>query len=262
MIDLNWDPIPYLGPIPINWYGLTFVLGFIVGGLLVWRWAPKFEVPREKIEGLLVWILIGTLLGARLYFIAQNEPAAYLHEPWRIVAVWEGGLAYFGRLFGAILAGYLYTRRERLQFARIADLFAAAIPVGAAIGRSTCGLAGMDYGTATSLPWSIVYTHPDSYAPNDGVARHPVQFYEMLGDLIIAGALIKLRGRLPDGGLFLIYLILFSIMRFFLFFMRGDVPAVALDLKNGQLTALAILAVAVPVLIAISSRKDRRIRIV
>ena len=248
-MELNWNPIPYLGPIPINWYGITVALGFLVGWWLVRRWAPSFKVPREKIDSLMIWIVVGTMVGARLYFIVQNRPADYLNEPWRVLAVWEGGLAYFGGLFGAVLAAYLYVRRERLSFARVADLFAPAIPVGSAIGRISCGLAGMDYGTVTNLPWAIIYTNPNSYAPNDGVSRHPTPFYELLGDLLIAVILIALRKKLPAGALFLTYLTLFAVLRFFLFFVRGDVPIVGLGLKNGQWTGLVILAVALPILI-------------
>lgn len=238
--------MPYLGPMPINWYGITMALGFLVAGYLVWRNAPLYDVPREKIESLMLWIIVGTIVGARAYFLVQNDFASYLQEPWRMLAVWEGGLAFFGGLFGAMFAAFLYTLKEKLSFARIADLFAPFIPIGAGIGRTTCGLAGMDYGTPTNLPWGVVYTNPNSYAPLDGIARHPVQFYELFGDLIIAGILLKMRGKLPDGALFLLYLTLFGILRFFLFFVRGDVPTVAFDLKNGQLTALAILAVVVP----------------
>jgi phosphatidylglycerol:prolipoprotein diacylglycerol transferase len=108
----------------------------------------------------------------------------------------------------------------------------------------------MDYGTPTSLPWGVVYLNPNSYAPNDGVPRHPDQYYELIGDLVIATILFKLRGRLPDGTLFLAYLVLFSVLRFFLFFVRGNVPIVALGLKNGQWTAAAILIVSLPVLLA------------
>jgi len=116
----------------------------------------------------------------------------------------------------------------------------------------------MDYGTPTSLPWGVVYTNPNSYAPVDGVARHPAQYYELVGDLVIAWLLVKLRGRLPDGGLFLLYLILFSVLRFFVFFTRGSVPEVARGLKNGQWTALTILAIAaVPLLIVIAVRNMR-----
>ncbi len=260
MIELHWNPVSHLGPIPINWYGITLALGFVVGGYLTWRWAPMLGVAREKIEGLVLWILVGSVAGARFYYIVQNDFWFYLREPWRMFAVWEGGLAFFGGLFGGILAAYLYTRREKLQFSRVADLFAPAIPIGAAIGRISCGLAGMDYGTPTRLPWGVIYTNPHSYAPTDGVPRHPDQYYELLGDLIIAAVLIKLRGKLPDGGIFLLYLILFSVLRFFIFFFRGSVDPVALGLKNAQWTALAILATAVPILISVSARNWRRMQ--
>lgn len=253
-IELNWAPVAHLGPVPVNWYGLTMAFGFLVGGYLTKRWSPKSGVPREKVEVLLLWILVGVVVGARAYFLIQNDFGAYLREPWRMLAVWEGGLAFFGGLFGGTAAAFLYTRRAGLSFAHMADLFAPAIPVGAAIGRISCGLAGMDYGTPTRLAWGVVYTNPSSYAPVADTARHPVQFYELLGDLVIAWVLVRLRGRLPRGGLLLVYLILFATLRFFLFFVRGDVPEVALGLKNGQWTALAILAVAVPVLIRVVRR--------
>lgn len=254
MIHINWNPIAHLGPVPINWYGLGWAAAFLVGGWLIARWAPRHAVTRERVEGLLLWIVLGAMLGARLYYVAQHDPGAYLREPWQILAIWEGGLAFFGGLFGGILAGFLYGRRHVLPFARLADLVAPAIPVGAAIGRIPCGLAGMDYGTATSLPWGVVYTNPNAYAPVDGVARHPVQFYELAGDLAIAGVLLRLRGRMPDGALFLTYLVLFSAFRFFLFFLRGDVPAVAWGLKNGHWTAVGILIVAAVVWFVHSSR--------
>ena len=249
MIELNWDPVPHVGPIPINWYGLTFAVGLLVGSWLVYRWRSRYNFSREKIERLLVWIVIGIVAGARLSFVLQNDPSQYVVQPWRLVAIWEGGLAYFGGLFGAILGAFVYLRRQHLPFAAAADLFAPAIPIGSAIGRIGCGLAGMDYGTQTSLPWGIVYSNPNSYAPNDGIARHPTQFYELFADLAIAGLLLRLRDRCPPGALFFIYLILFSSVRFLLFFVRGDVPTLAFGLKNGQWTALVILAISVPFLI-------------
>ena len=259
-VEINWNPVGHLGPIPINWYGLTMALGFLIGGYLVWRWAPKYEVPREKLDGLLLWIVLGSVIGARLYYVVQNEFSSYLQEPWRILAVWEGGLAFFGGLLGGTLAAYLYARRQGLRFSRVADLFAPAIPIGGAIGRISCGLAGMDYGTPTQLPWGVIYTNPNSYAPTDGIPRHPDQYYELIGDLLIAGILIKLRGKLPNGGLFLAYLIMFSTLRFFIFFVRGSVGPVAFGLKNAQLTAVAILSVALPLLISTLRQHRRHIR--
>jgi phosphatidylglycerol---prolipoprotein diacylglyceryl transferase len=258
MIEINWDPIPQLGPVPINWYGLTFLLGFLVSWLLVRRWSARYAVSHEHVDGLVASIALGTVIGARLYFVLQNDPVSYLRQPWMLFAVWEGGLAFFGGLFGATLAAYLYTRRHRLPFLRVADLFAPAVPVGAAIGRISCGLAGMDYGTSTAVPWGVIYTNPASYAPIDGIARHPAQFYELAGDLAITAVLVRLRGKLPEGGLFLSYVVLFALLRFSLFFVRGDVPVVAWGLKNGHWTALAILAVTIP-LAAVRLRRSTHV---
>lgn len=249
-IYIDWNPTPHLGRVPVNWYGLGFALAFVVGDILVRRWAPKFGIDRKHVDPLIAWIALGTVVGARLYYVFQNDLPVYLAHPWRILAVWEGGLAFFGGLFGAILAAYVYVRLHRLPFLRTADLFAAAIPIGGAIGRISCGLDGMDYGTSTALPWAVIYKNPNSFAPMDGVSRHPDQFYELFGDLIIASILLRLRGRLPDGALFLLYLVLFSVLRFFVFFVRGNAPEVLGGMKNAQWTALAIMVVSVPALVS------------
>ena len=255
VIRIDWNPTPYIGPIPINWYGLNFMLAFVVSGLLVRWWAPRWGFSKVQIENLLAWILVGTIIGARFYFVVQNDFAGYLSQPWRIAALWEGGLAFFGGLAGGILAAYLYARRRCLSFLKLGDLFAPAIPIGGAVGRISCGLDGMDYGTPTPLPWGIVYENPNSFAPVDGVSRHPDQFYELLGDLIIAAVLLKIRHKLPEGATFFFYLVLFSLLRFFLFFVRGNVPEVLLGMKNGQWTALLILAIAVPAIVLRGLRK-------
>jgi phosphatidylglycerol:prolipoprotein diacylglycerol transferase len=103
----------------------------------------------------------------------------------------------------------------------------------------------MDYGTPTKLPWGVVYLNPNSYAPIDGVPRHPDQYYELIGDLVIAAILVRLRAKLRPGSLLRLYLVLFSVLRFFVFFLRGNVGPIGVGLKNGQWTARAILIAAV-----------------
>jgi phosphatidylglycerol:prolipoprotein diacylglycerol transferase len=171
MISIDWNPMPYLGPVPINWYGINFAIAVLTARSLVIRWAPKYGFSTDSIDRLLVWILAGVVLGARLYYIVQNDFLFYLIHPWRPLAIWEGGLAFFGGLIGGILAAYRYCRREGFAFERAGDLFAPAIPIAGAIGRISCGLDGMDYGTPTKLPWGV----PNSYAHLDGVPRHPDQ---------------------------------------------------------------------------------------
>src|SRR4029077_5636905 len=84
---------------------------------------------------------------------------------------------------GGIAAAYLCCRHYDCDFWEVSDMFAPAIPIAAAIGRISRGLDGMDYGTPTALPWGVVYLNPNSYAPVDGIPRHPDQYYELAGDL-------------------------------------------------------------------------------
>ena len=223
MIAIDWNPIPHLGPVPINWYGITFAVAVFTARWLVVRSASKHGFDEGSIDRLLVWTLVGVVTGARLYYIIQNDFSSYLTHPRRAFAVWEGGLAFFGGLGGGILAAYLCCRRHGLDFSQASDLFAPAVPIAGAIGRVSCGLDGMDYGTATQLPWGVIYRNPNSYAPFDGVARHPDQYYELVGNLAIAAILLRLRGKLPPGLLLLLYLIASSVLRFFVFFFRGNV---------------------------------------
>ena len=96
MTSIDWNPMPYLGPVPINWYGITFALAVFTSRSLVIRWAPKYGVSKDSIDRLLLWILVGVVAGARLYYVVQNDFLSYLTHPWRILAIWEGGLAFFG----------------------------------------------------------------------------------------------------------------------------------------------------------------------
>ncbi len=128
------EPVPHLGPVPINWYGITFVLGFLVGGWLTLRWAQYYTIRRETVEGLLLWVMIGTIVGARIYFVLQNELLDYLRHPWNVLAIWEGGLAYFGGLLAQCWQHSCISGGKASTFRGSRIWFAPAIPVGSAIG--------------------------------------------------------------------------------------------------------------------------------
>jgi phosphatidylglycerol:prolipoprotein diacylglycerol transferase len=110
-----------------------------------------------------------------------------------------------------------------------------------------CTLNGCCYGVETSLPWGIVYTHHESYAPL-GIAVHPTQIYEIAYNLIVFAVLLKLRGRFkPDGSLFLIYLSLYSLWRVGIDFLREGTPLL-FGLHQAQVIGIIVLAITIPIL--------------
>lgn len=114
MIRINWDPVGHLGPIPINWHGLGWAPAFLTGWWLTRRWARRDGVAREQVDDLLLWILLGTMAGARVYFIIQNDPVAHLGR----CAVDSRWLSLAGRwndiLVGLVIAA-LWVPRGRIR---------------------------------------------------------------------------------------------------------------------------------------------------
>ena len=157
------------------------------------------------------------------------------------------GLTIYGAVIGASLAFWIYTKVKHHQFGFFMDLVAPGIILGQAIGRVGCTINGCCYGVECSLPWAIVYSHPDSLAPL-GIAVHPTQVYEIIYLLIIFGVILMLRGRLrPDGSLFLVYLSLYSLWRLGIDFIRDGTPFL-FGLHQAQVIAIIVLAIAIPLL--------------
>ena len=169
----------------------------------------------------------------------------YLQNPGQIIG--GEGLTIWGAVLGATLGIWIYSRFRKLNFGYFADLLAPGVMLAQAIGRVGCTLNGCCYGIETSLPWGIVYTHPQSFAPL-GVAVHPTQIYEIIYLLIIFGVVLKLRGRLkPDGSLFLVYLSLYSLWRLGIDFIREGTPLL-FGLHQAQIIGIIVLLIAIPIL--------------
>ena len=169
----------------------------------------------------------------------------YSQNPGEIIGA--SGLTAWGAVLGAALGIWVYSRFSKLQFSHFADVAAPGIILAQAIGRVGCTINGCCYGIATSLPWGVVYTHPDSYAPL-GVAVHPSQVYELIYNLLVFGVLLILRGRFkPDGSLFLIYLSLYSLWRIGIDFLREGTPFL-FGLHQAQIIAIIVLLITIPLL--------------
>jgi len=199
----------HLGILSINFYGIFFALGILVAILLAKKEAKFRGKDPQIIEDLSIYLILGIIIGARAFYLLFFWPENSQFTFFDIFAVWNGGMAFFGGLLGAILAGYLFCRKHKLDFYKFLDIFTIPIIVGHIFGRIGAYLIGNQPGKIADLPWSIYF---------EGALRHPVELYDMIGLIVILAIimLIKYRFKLKKGILFAIYIILYGFERFFL----------------------------------------------
>ncbi len=248
------DPVAFaVGPFIIRWYGIMVALAIAVIVAWAWRGAKRAGISEEVIYTTALCAIPTGVIVSRLLHVIDLQVTGqedYFLHPERIIGF--GGLTIFGAILGGALGGLIYSWVSRISFGQLADLVAPAIPLAQAIGRLGCLINGCCYGKPTSLPWGLIYMHPNGYAPL-GVPVHPTQIYEIVGHFIIFGVLWVLRGKLrPEGSLFLIYLALFSVVRFAVSFVREG-SAFLGPFQQPQVIALLLLAIAIP-LLAIRTR--------
>jgi phosphatidylglycerol:prolipoprotein diacylglycerol transferase len=229
-----------IGPITIHTYGVMVAIGFLLGIGLALRQARKEGIPSEKISDLSFYLLLAAIIGSRIFYILLN-PGPYIKNPVAILKIWEGGLVFYGGLIFAVITGVIYIKRHNLFLWQIADIFAPSIAVGHAIGRLGCFFAGCCHGRPADLPWAVTFTDPHSLAPL-GMALHPTQLYEAGGEFINFLILLLLRKRQTfRGEVFWSYVILYSILRFFVEFFRGDAARGMLTQELSVAQAISIV---------------------
>ncbi len=230
-------------------------IGIVVGLVLTLPLAKKAGISTEITYMTAVWAVIFGLIGARLTHVLDNLDW-YMDHPAKILALHEGGLGWYGALIGGIVGVAIYSRIKKFSLARFADAVAPGIILGLSIGRIGCTLNGDSFGTETSLPWGIVYTNPASFAPL-WVSTHPAPVYEILWNMVILVVLWRLWRRLiPDGSLFLVMLVLYSVGRFAISWFRGEDHVLG-PLHQSHLISIGIFIVAAGLL---AWRKTRLVK--
>lgn len=244
-----------IGKLTIYYYGIVVMAGAIAAA-----WLAAFEARRrgsnsEIVWDGLVWVLIGGIIGARLWHILTPPESMvavgittgyYLTHPLDAINIRAGGLGIPGAVIGGLLALYWFTRRRKLDFPFWLDVAAPALTLGQAIGRWGNFFNQELYGQPTDLPWAI-YIDPQNRLPGfeDQSYYHPLFLYESLWNLIIVGLLLwlsrRFRNTLINGDLFLIYLIAYPFGRFFLEFLRLDPAQVGNINVNQSLMLLVAL---------------------
>jgi phosphatidylglycerol:prolipoprotein diacylglycerol transferase len=244
MITINVDPIAFtIGPFSVHWYGLMYVVGITIGLLVAWYYAKSIGITGEQLEKIIIWSVPAGFVGARLYYVIQQPLGQYISEPWRVFAVWEGGMAFFGAIFAVVLTIIIITWRMKISVWKFLDVAVIFGSVGQFFGRIGNIINGDVIGYPTTLPWGFIYAHPDSFAPRHDIAYQPAAIYEMIINVIIFSLLWSLRKRVKTGILFFIYLIGYSVSQIIVFIWR-DNEVILMGLKQAQLTGIGVLIVA------------------
>jgi phosphatidylglycerol:prolipoprotein diacylglycerol transferase len=212
------DPVIFhIGSLPVRWYGLMYIIGFIVGYFIILRDARRtLGWDKDEVADLVFYMAMGVILGGRLgYIIFYNLPS-YLQHPLDIFKVWEGGMSFHGGFIGIVIGAALFARKMKTRFMTLADICVPAGPIGLFLGRIGNFINGELYGRQTDVSWGIIFREGGRYP------RHPSQLYEALleGLAIFLILMLIKRKRPPEGVIFWSFIALYGFFRFFVEFFR------------------------------------------
>src|ERR1041384_3589810 len=134
----NIDPVFLrIGPVQLRWYGLMYMLSFIIGFFVLRRLAKyrKLNISTDDLYDLLFYLILGVMVGGRLGYVLLYDFGSYLHDPLSIFAIWQGGMSFHGGFAGVVLAAWWITKRKGWNFFDIADLVCVGVPIGLGLGR-------------------------------------------------------------------------------------------------------------------------------
>ena len=218
-----------IGPIIIRWYGLLIASAVLIGVTISQYLAKRRHVNPELISDLSIWLVIGAIPAARLYYVLFQW-SEYSQHPDRIIAIWQGGIAIHGAIIGGVIAALIFAKLKKISFWQLADLVAPSLILGQAIGRWGNFFNSEAFGGPASLPWKL-YIPPERRPPNlvNFEYFHPTFLYESLWNLMVFALLLTLffralsgKPRLKVGTLFLVYWVAYSLGRFWIEGLRTD----------------------------------------
>ena len=247
MFTNNFDPVAFqIFSLEIRWYSLAYIVGILLG----WAYCKKKLIRTDKLLNLfddfITFLIVGIILGGRFGYALFYNLGYYLENPIEILMVWNGGMSFHGGLIGVVLATLFYSKKNKINQFIFLDLVALSAPIGIFFGRVANFINSELYGTATSVPWSI------QFSLIDNIKRHPSQLYEAFFEGIILffilGYFFKKNYLKKPGQISGLFLIFYSLFRFFTEFYRSPDPHIGyliLNLTLGQLISIISLFIGV-----------------
>lgn len=218
---VEFDPVAVnLGPVQVHWYGLMYLLSFVLIALLAEyrRRRGRLPVSRDALGDLLFYAMLGVIAGGRIWYMLFYADIRWVWtDPLALFKVWDGGMSFHGGLLGVVLAGWWWSRRQHLHPFDTIDFVAPLVPLGLGLGRFGNFINGELWGKPADLPWAMVFPE----AP-DRLPRHPSQLYELLLEgVVMFGVLwlVSLRPR-PRYLLSGLFALLYGVFRFLIEFVR------------------------------------------
>ncbi|MDB5096739.1 MAG: lgt [Cyanobacteria bacterium RYN_339] len=237
----NIDPVLHLGPLNIRWYAMMYILGFAVTYFVIEKRAKETKLPFAPTDSgdLIAGLIFGLLIGARLGFVLFYKPGYYLMDPFKIFALWEGGMSFHGGFIGVLLVALWFCRKRAIGFLDLCDMVSPAAPLGLALGRLGNFINGELWGKPSTVPWAMVFPNDPTHLP-----RHPSQLYELLTEgLLLAAVLWGIRNkRLPSGTMLGVFIAGYGCARIFCeFFREPDAELVFGLIPRGMFLSLPMV---------------------
>jgi phosphatidylglycerol:prolipoprotein diacylglycerol transferase len=235
------------------------VVGFLLGLWRATRVSRKRGIEPDKVVDAALIALISGIIGARLLFLFLEVPTSGWSVFRHILWIWEGGLSFHGGLIAAIGAVAVYCRKKQIRFLQMVDVLAPSVAIGYAFARIGCFLNGCCYGTETHLPWAVNFLDPTTGLHSG--PRHPAQLYAFAISLLIFLILTRIeRLKRPIGFTFFSYIVLYSIYRFGIEFIRKGATAQVWfgGLTQAQVASLAAILIFGLVLVVMRKRIKKK----